>query len=103
MIGFAAPLDELGGGSLALAEAGPAVDTPAVALQLLCELLGAEHAARRVHADVHDRVGVSGVVESEQLVERGDPVRLGRRHLEHVAQVVEATRADPADVVLQGV
>ena len=58
------------------------------------ELRAAGEAARDVVADVHDRLRRGR--DREHGVERGDAPRLGGRHGEALADVVERARRDPA-------
>ena len=64
-------------------------------------LLGAGQPAGDVVADVgHER---RSLLRGEQGVERGDAVRLGRRHGQAAADVAEGRLADPADPCLHRV
>ena len=101
LVGLAAALHELGRRAFALAEARPAMDLLAVGFERPGERLGAGDLARRVHADVVHRLIVARIGGAEQLVEGGNAVALGGRHLERGAEVVEAAGADPAGLGLQ--
>ena len=100
-VGGAATLNKLSGSSLALAEAWPPVNLLAVSFEGLGECFGPGDVARRVHADVHGRIAMTGVFGTKQLVERRDAVRLGWRYLQNIADVVEPTSTDPTDVGLE--
>ena len=65
--------------------------------------LGIGDLAGGVNADVDDVIAVPGIVDPEHLVECGHTVGLGRRHLKLLGGVVQTSRADPTDLILQGV
>ena len=52
---------------------------------------------------MHGRIVVARVFGAKQFVERGNAVRLGRRNLQDITDVVEPTSTDPANVGLQRV
>ena len=97
--------------ALALAEAGapeprrravrpgPALG-PEAELELADQLVRSVATAGDVLADVDD--SRRAPVQGEERVERGDAVRVRRRHGQSPADVVERARADPADVLLDG-
>ena len=112
-VGRIAPgaLDEHGGGSLAHPQArapdprgvAARIDGPGGTertLQLRAERVAAD-AACEVVADVDHRPRPR--FDAEHGVERRDPVRLGRRHGQALADVGQAALADPPDAGLQGV
>ena len=76
-ISLTAALHELRWRPLALAQARPAMDLFPLGLEALGEALGVRNLAGRVHADVHRRARVAGVLGAEQLVEGSDAVGLG--------------------------
>ena len=108
-IGATDALDENGDlarglvGPLALTEAGRLVDVDTLRLQLGDAVGRAGDLARGVDAHMGDVAGLRRLVGSEQVVERGDAVRLRRRNLQRLADVVEPARADPTLGVLQRV
>ena len=66
-------------------------------------LVSAVEPAGEVDAHMGDRAVVLGGLGAEQVVERGDPVGLGRGDLELVARVLESARTDPPRLAVQGV